>query len=681
MANNYGNDPMIEIYVFETLQFVENIEQMVLTNEKSRDFESSIDEIFRAMHSIKGSSAMMLFNNIASVAHALEDLFDYLKKQKPQNINVETITDLVLSVLDFVKNEVVKVQNGSNPDADEAQLVKEVKQYLNILIGDKSQIQIIDEGEKISENKSKYYISSKAEAANSNAVSYTALIFFEDDCDMESLRAFTALYQLKEKVGEVQTYPEDLIDNDNSTEIIKTQGFQMIFETDINEEEMKKYILDMPFIKEFHISINEKENNLIEKTKKQIILDQAEIEIPTLPESNAGRVNSEQTNSKDSLINVNVAKLDLLMDMVGELVITEAMVTQNPELAGLNLDNFHKSARQLRKITSELQDMVMSIRLVPIAATFQKMNRVVRDMSKKLNKDVELELVGEEIEVDKNIIEHISDPLMHLIRNSMDHGLESSEERIEKGKPKKGRIILEAKNSGGDVWLMIKDDGRGLNKEKILQKAEEKGLLNKPANELTDREIYSFVFLPGFSTNEGVTEYSGRGVGMDVAMKNIEKIRGIISVDSATDKGTTISIKIPLTLAIIDGMNIKVGEARYTVPTTCVKESFKASENDIIRDPEGNEMVLIRGECCPVLRLQSLYKVNNAVDKIDNGIMMMVEGESKVICLFADALIGQQQVVVKALPKYIKRVKGVDGCTLLGDGSISLILDITDIAL
>ena len=679
MANNYVNDPMIDIYVFETLQFVENVEQMVLTNEKSMDFESSIDEIFRAMHSIKGSSAMMLFNNIASVAHALEDLFDYLRKQKPQSIKVDTITDLVLSGLDFVKNEVIKVQDGNNPDADEAPLVKEIKQYLNVLIGDNSQMQNISEGEKISENNKKYYISSKPDVAKSDVVSYTALIFFDDDCEMESLRAFTAAYQLREKVGEVQTYPEDLIENVYSTEIIKTQGFQMIFETDIDEEEMKKYILDMPFIKELQLTATG--NNLIGRIKKQIILDQSDIEIPSLTESNAFRVNSDQANAKDSLINVNVAKLDLLMDMVGELVITEAMVTQNPELEGMNLDDFHKSARQLRKITSELQDMVMSIRLVPIAATFQKMNRVVRDMSKKLNKDVELELVGEEIEVDKNIIEHISDPLMHLIRNSMDHGLEEPEERIEKGKPKKGKIILEAKNSGGDVWLMIKDDGRGLNKEKILHKAVERGLLNKPANELTDREIYSFVFLPGFSTNEGVTEYSGRGVGMDVVMRNIEKIRGIISVDSDTDKGTTISIKIPLTLAIIDGMTIKVGEARYTVPTTCVKESFKASESEIIRDPEGNEMILIRGECCPVLRLQSLYKVKNAVEKIDNGIMMMVEGESKVICLFADALIGQQQVVVKALPKYIKKVKGVDGCTLLGDGSISLILDITDISL
>lgn len=254
------------------------------------------------------------------------------------------------------------------------------------------------------------------------------------------------------------------------------------------------------------------------------------------------------------------------MDMVGELVISEAMVTQNPDLKGLPLDNFNKAARQLQKITSEFQDIVMSIRMVPLAATFQKMNRIVRDMSKKLSKEVKLEIIGEDTEVDKNIIEHISDPLMHIVRNSIDHGLESPEDRKAKGKSEIGTITLEAKNEGGDVFIIINDDGKGLDREKVLARARENGLINRPESDITDKEVFSYIFLPGFSTKSKVTEFSGRGVGMDIVTKNIASVGGNVSIDSIPDAGTTITLKIPLTLAIMDGMTIRVGESTYTIP-------------------------------------------------------------------------------------------------------------------
>jgi two-component system chemotaxis sensor kinase CheA len=376
------------------------------------------------------------------------------------------------------------------------------------------------------------------------------------------------------------------------------------------------------------------------------------------------------------MISVNVIKLDELMDLVGELVKSEAMVTGNPELAGLSLDNFYKAARQLKKITNELQDNIMSIRMVSLGPTFQKMNRLVRDMSRKMGKEVQLEIIGEETEVDKNIIEHLGDPLMHLIRNSMDHGIEVAAEREAKGKERRGKITLEAKNSGGDVWIIVKDDGRGLNKEKILRKALEHGLTKKSENELTDKEIYSFILLPGFSTNDTVTEFSGRGVGMDVVQQNIDNIRGSIYIDSILDLGTTISIKIPLTLSIIDGMTIKVGGSRYTIPITSIKESLKISNEEVIRDMEGNEAVMLRGQSFPVTRLHKLFKVATEATELSEGIIVMVENDGRTMCLFADELLGEQQVVVKTLPRYIKKVKGIAGCTILGDGGISLIMDI-----
>lgn len=321
----------------------------------------------------------------------------------------------------------------------------------------------------------------------------------------------------------------------------------------------------------------------------------------------------------------------------------------------------------------------MSIRMVPLSSTFLKMHRIVRDMSKKLSKEVELEVIGEETEVDKNIIEHISDPLMHLIRNSIDHGIEENEIREALGKERVGKVTLEAKNSGSDVLVIIKDDGKGLDKEKILKKAKANGLLWKNEDDMTEREIYNLILLPGFSTKEKITEFSGRGVGMDVVVKNLQSVGGSVNVNSIMGKGTMITLKIPLTLAIIEGMNVKVGSSRYTIPITAIKESFSPKENDCFKEPGGNEMIMVRGECYSIVRLHELYSVQTEIKDFHKGVLIMLEQDEKEFCVFADGVIGKQQVVIKTLPNYInslKKIRGIAGCTLLGDGGISLILDV-----
>jgi len=297
-------------------------------------------------------------------------------------------------------------------------------------------------------------------------------------------------------------------------------------------------------------------------------------------------------------------------------------------------------------------------------------------MCKKLNKEVQLQLMGEETEVDKNIIEHISDPLMHLIRNAIDHGIEQKGQRLKSGKPGKSSIILEAKNSGGDVWITVKDDGNGLDKQRIMEKAKQKMLLTKPENEYSDSEIFSFILLPGFSTNEKVSEYSGRGVGMDVVRENIEKIRGSINIDSIDKVGTRISIKIPLTLAIIAGMMVKVGREKYIIPITSIRQSFKPKADQIIVDHEGNELIMIRGQCFCIVRIHNKFHLDTQVTNIEDGILVVIDDGTNLVCLFADELVGEQQVVVKPVPYYIRKVKGLGGCTIQVDGSISLIIDV-----
>lgn len=325
----------------------------------------------------------------------------------------------------------------------------------------------------------------------------------------------------------------------------------------------------------------------------------------------------------------------------------------------------------------------MSLRMVPVSGIFQKMKRIVRDMGKELNKDVELVLSGEDTEIDKTIVDGISDPIMHLVRNAMDHGIESDEERKSNGKDKKGTIKLSASNTGGEIHITVEDDGRGFNSSKILAKAKSKDLLTKPESEYTVKEIYQFLMMPGFSTNEAVTEYSGRGVGMDVVKSNVEKVGGTVALDSKEGIGTIITFKIPLTLTIVSGMQVEVGQSEFIIPIKNIQQSFRTVEDEIIHHTDGGEMILIREKCYPIVRLNEYFNIPTDVTSIEEGILILVESSDNRICLFADNIIGEQQVVVKPLPsilnKYNLKESGVSGCSILGDGSINLILDVGNI--
>ncbi len=686
MADQYTNEPLLDMFLFETSQLLEQLEQSILESEKECCFtENAINEIFRIMHTIKGSAAMMLFDGIAKLAHSIEDLFFYLRKEKPEQYDCSGLSDLVLECVDFIKIEVEKIKGGSAADGNSDELIRSIGHFLENLkaINQETSSSAPEEAVKSENHKhtfeaeahgtNQYYISQDRPAVPSYPYAYKAIIHFEDGCEMENIRAYTVIHHLQDITKEVYYLPQDIIDSDESINVIRKDGFQIFVKTDYTYEKMQDFFQQTIFLKDLDLIHLEDDKEFDRFRKKPEIHRELTVENPVkVPEISS-------SSTAQSIISVSVNKLDRLMDLVGEMVIAEAMVIQNPDLKDLSLNNFTKAARQLSKITDEIQDMVMSIRMVPLSATFTKMHRIVRDMCKKLDKEVHLDIIGEETEVDKNIIEHISDPLMHLVRNSVDHGIETPEERIAKGKRGAGVITLEAKNAGSDVLIIVRDDGKGLNKDKILKKARENDLLNKKEEDMTDKEIYNLILLPGFSTKDKVTEFSGRGVGMDVVMKNIEAVGGSLSVDSIGGKGTIITLKIPLTLAIIDGMNIKVGGSRYTIPTISIKESFRPKEGDIFQDPDGNEMIMVRGNCYQVRRLHELFKVNTEIIKFSEGIIIMVEQDEKTVCLFADELLGQQQVVVKALPQYIqnfKKIKGLAGCTLLGDGSISLILDI-----
>jgi two-component system chemotaxis sensor kinase CheA len=360
------------------------------------------------------------------------------------------------------------------------------------------------------------------------------------------------------------------------------------------------------------------------------------------------------------------------------MVIAQAQVSQDPSLAQVQSQQLVRNLAQLRRITNDLQRTSMSLRMVPIRATFQKMTRLVRDLSPKAGKLVELRLHGEETELDRNIIEELSDPLVHMIRNAMDHGIERPEVRVEKGKPARGQITLRAFHEGGNVVIEIKDDGAGLNTARILAKAVERGIIAE-GQQLSEKEIFGLIFAPGFSTAETVTDISGRGVGMDVVRRNIDKLRGKIDIQSTLGKGSTFSIYLPLTLAIIDGLLVSVGAERFILPTLSVRESFRPSA-DMLSSIQGRgEMVTVRGQIQPLLRLHEFFGLEPENTDPAKAIIVVVESEGQNRCLLVDRLLGKQEVVIKGLGQTFKQSRGLTGAAIMGDGRVALILDVNSL--
>ncbi len=712
MAEEFNTEGMLDIYLFENEQLLEQLQERVLEQKDAECFdEDSINEIFRTMHTIKGSSGIMMFDNITAVSHKLEDVFYFLRESQPDNVPHLKLVEHVLEVEDFISNEMEKIRNGEPVDGDASGIIKKLDKFLKKLKSGASGEETKETSESEAAEPNQFYI---APVGTSDSHFYKIYLTFYPETEMANVHAYKTVYALKEVAEDLLYSPEDIISDEGSAEVILEQGFRILLQAQCSEEEIRKLIGEGYDIKKIDIFECKAEEFLqgfdFGEHTTQIDLESSVEEIETKAQISDKKEDSEEKKpdkpamapgdfviksrepgkqkklakdksktEKTAFISVSIKKMDQLMDLIGELVISESVVLQNPDLKvpGLNLNSFNKAAAQMSKISTDLQNVIMSMRMVPLMNTFQKMNRIVFDVSRKLGKDIEFQMVGEQTEVDKNIIEHISDPLMHLVRNAVDHGIETNEERAESGKRDKGKVTLSARTEAGKVWISVEDNGKGLDREKILKKAKKQGLLDesKPDSSYTDKEIYQFITLPGFSTNEQITEYSGRGVGMDVVVQNIQSIGGTLDIESMPGVGSIMNLKIPLTLAIIDGIVMETGGSSFVLETGVIKEFVRVKEDMMIHEPNGEEYIMIRGECFPVIRLGERYGLKEYQNSVENGMMLILEMEEKKICLFVDKLVGEQEIVVKPIPSYIKKVRGLSGCTQLGDGSIALILD------
>ena len=407
----------------------------------------------------------------------------------------------------------------------------------------------------------------------------------------------------------------------------------------------------------------------------QILVEQKKADVKTVARAIRQQHQKKEIVGSGSAIKVDTEKLDNLVDMVGELVIVQAMIQQDPDISGLATRKVTENMAQLSRITSSLQKVAMSLRMVPIKQTFGKMVRLVRDLAKKTEKQIDLVMSGEETEIDKNMVDLIYDPMVHMIRNSADHGIEKPAERQAAGKDETGTITLKAYHGGGNVIIEIIDDGRGLNVEKIRQKALEKGLINE-SDQPADQELYNLILAPGFSTADKITDVSGRGVGMDVVKKAIEKLRGVVEVDSTSGQGSVVSIKVPLTLAIIDGMVVIVGHERYIVPTLNVVESLRPLKEQYHTVQGQGELIKVRDHLLPLVRLHQVFNSEAQTTNPWEALVVVVEHEGEQFCLLVDELVGKQEIVIKSLGERLKDLPGIAGGAIMGDGRVGLILDV-----
>lgn len=619
---------MLERFVQEADELLQNVEQSLLAWSDDKLDAEGIAELYRNVHSFKGNSGFFSFRDMEKLTHQMESLLDVAKEGG--NFPNGSPAEALLGCLDALRGAVADISGGGKGNIEDLegyldQLARHVP-VEDVVAGDNAAVPSRAPEETMR-------ASAGPEAATGDG---------GNGPEVSSARS--------RLLGEILV-EEGLASEDEIEEIIEEQrkplGELLVARGKVAPENLAKAL--------------------------EIQKGGGAQAKPAAP---SGGAKSKQAAMNRQDIRVDLAKLDDLINLIGEMVIAENMLLRSPDLEGLELDNFNKAAQQMSKIVRDLQEMAMIIRMIPVSGLFRRMIRLVHDLSVKSGKKVDLQLFGQETEVDKTVIEQITDPLVHLLRNSLDHGLETPAERVACGKPEKGVVKLSARHQEGEVWIEVEDDGRGLNRDKILSKALSKGLVAGDGSHLSDKEIFNLIFQPGFSTADKITDVSGRGVGMDVVKKNLEKIKGKIEVQSMPGQGSRITLRIPLTLAIIDGMLVRIGESRCIVPLLAIREIFRPTPNDITVMPDGLELAKVRESFHPVVYLDRLLEEPADYNAIEDGVLIVLEYQDKFLCLLVDEILGQQQTVIKGLSDYIGNVRIASGCTILGNGEVCLILDV-----
>ncbi len=648
-----GDDAeLIADFLVEAREHLSLIEGQLLSLERDPSAIEVIHAVFRAFHTIKGLAGFLGFSVMQAVAHEVETLLDLARNEK---VKIDTpIVDVVLASADFLLAEMASIDRvlggaASADPADNSSLIAKIRATAAA-----SQ--------------------SSAEAATTPAPQPPPAPVVESTTaqpDITQPKATQPKAKEPKKKKSAAKAKSAMPQGDPAQ--VPAAPF-MAAETPAQETDQEE--------EDFFAVLPPTDTPAADTAPTAVLPVAPSVSLsvarphPTQAAKAPEAVRApDQAKTPDSgSVRVETAKLDYLMDMVGEMVIAQSLIRHSQVLMSSTDSRLIGDLSHLARVTAEVQRATMSMRMVPVAQLFQKIERVIRDLSRKAGKQVVLQTSGVDTEVDKTVAEELSDPLLHMVRNSVDHGIESPEERIQAGKAPIATIKLAAYHQGGQIVIEISDDGRGLNAEKIRLKAEQKEIIS-PGAQLTEAEVYQLIFAPGFSTAEKITDVSGRGVGMDVVRRNVEKLRGRIETQSELGQGTTFLLKLPLTLAIIDGLVVEVGSNHYIVPLSVVREIFRPLATTLFSVEGREEMVLVREQLLPIVRLNQRLGVKSRIQLPSDGLLVVVESENKLYCMLVDDLLGKQEVVIKSLGETFQDASGFSGCAVLGDGRVGLILD------
>ncbi|MBL8497602.1 chemotaxis protein CheA [Nitrosomonas sp. JL21] len=701
-----------EIFFEESSELLADMEACLLRLDVNSPDLEDLNAIFRAAHSIKGGAGTLGFTDMTEATHMLETLLDKLRKGELE-VRSEMV-DAFLRAGDVIREQLAAHRGEGQADpAAAVAICEELKRLSDESQGSVKNIQADTAQPKVVPSEPIPAVTKDQSQSAQKIAGQTYDIEFSksgmSDAALENLflnlRNLGALADHSEETGN-ELCKLKLTTNNSEEDVWETLAFV------VNPENLKIEIDQSTIVPAADDGVKNNSSEAVAQAEPSTSRDNTsstadygffpgapaapiDSEDPELSEhsslqqpeitpvpkdmsavsnKSSNKNNAAVSASETSSIRVSIEKVDQMINLVGELVITQAMLAQTAsQFDPVLFEKLHSGMSQLERNTRDLQESVMSIRMMPISFVFSRYPRVVRDLASKLNKRVELKTVGENTELDKGLIEKIADPLTHLVRNSLDHGIEVPEKRLAAGKPAHGTITLRAFHQGGSIVIEVNDDGAGLNRGKILAKARERGL---PVHDgMTDQEVWLLIFEAGFSTAEKVTDVSGRGVGMDVVKRNILGMGGRIEIESVFGEGTRISIRLPLTLAILDGLSIAVGDQMFIVPLNYIVESLQPRAADIKTVSGHGRVVQVRGEYLPVIALHEIFNLRPNVTSVHEGILVILEAEGHKAALFVDDLVGQHQVVIKSLESNYRRVQGVSGATIMGDGKVALILD------
>lgn len=662
----------LDIFLEESKEHLQTCNEKLLELEKNPDDLSIVNEIFRSAHTLKGMSATMGFEDLAHLTHKMENVLDALRN-KTICVTPE-IVDALFLAMESLEEMVVSIESGGDGKKDVSHIVQKLEMIEKGGILETSNDESSDEsfGQQEYDEYEQTIIHQSTEQGFHV---YEITVTLRSDCLLKAARAFM-VFELLEQNGEI-------IKSSPSVDLLEEEKFDYQFIVTYiskeEKEEIRKKILKVSEIEAVDIKplSNEQpikaEKNSVQEVAATVQAVEKEA-ASRQPKKGKEKKSTKTWQSKASTktIRVNIDRLDILMNLFEELVIDKGRLEQISK--DLNHAELKETVEKMSRVSGDLQNIILNMRMIPIETVFNRFPRMVRQLARDLNKQIELEIIGAETELDRTVIDEIGDPLVHLIRNAIDHGIETPEVRIQKGKDEQGKLILRAYHSGNHVFIEIEDDGAGINHKKILHKAIERGIITKEASEtLTEKQIYELIFSSGFSTAEKISDVSGRGVGLDVVKNTIESLGGNISIDSEEGKGTLFSIQLPLTLSIISVMLVEIGDEKYGIPISSIIESLVVRKEDILHTHD-YKVIDYRGTIVPLVFLEELFEVPTKSEEDHYSVVVVKKGD-KMAGLVVDSFIGQQEIVLKSLGQYLTNVFAISGATILGDGQVALIID------